>query len=245
METLTFSSTVETRELEKSKEVIGQFIRSCSHSMRGPLKSIAGLVGLLHASKENSEKNHQLFLDLIAKTTSKMEHMLDELEHFMENSNRSLTLTPTDCNEVLDGVLQHFDSEIKTAGIKINRMIDQRSPLYSDLPRLRLIISNVIENAIHFRDETKPETEITISFKVTENTCTISISDNGIGIDPREKTNIFQLFYRATEKSYGAGIGLYVVREVVEKMGGSVVVCSTPGEGSNFVIEMPNPCRVW
>jgi signal transduction histidine kinase len=245
METSIYPSNIETRELEKSKEVIGQFIRSCSHSMRGPLKSIAGLVGLLHTSKENSETNNQVFLDLIAKTTLKMEHMLDELEHFMENSNRSLTLKPTNPIEVLEGVLQQFDAETKSLGIKINQIIDQASPLYTDVPRLRLVISKLIENAIQFRDDTKAQTEITISFKVNQNNCTISIADNGIGIDPREKTNIFQLFYRATEKSSGAGIGLYVVREVVEKMGGSVMVCSTPGEGSSFVIDMPNPCRVW
>jgi signal transduction histidine kinase len=245
METLIDSSNVETRELEKSKEVISQFIRSCSHSMRGPLKSIAGLVSLLNSSREPSAVNNQLFLNLIAQTTSKMEHMLDELEHFMENSNRNLTLKPVDCNELLAGVLHQFKSEIETAGIVIKQKIDQSYPLYSDLPRLRLVISKLIENAIQFQDENKSLKEVTISIIVNKNSCTVSVQDNGIGIDPKEKLNIFQLFYRATEKSSGAGIGLYVVREVVEKMGGSVVVCSTPEVGSDFVMEIPNPCRVW
>jgi signal transduction histidine kinase len=243
METTTMD--IEATELDKSKQVIGQFIRSCSHSMRGPLKSIAGLVALLHNSRTELKNENELFLNLIDKTTRKMEHMLDELEHFMENSNRGLTFKPTDCNELLDEILHNFESEIQAANIRINRAVVQSSPLYTDLARLRLVLSKLIENAIQFRDENKSFNEISFSVNVNPTSCTIAISDNGIGIDPREKTNIFQLFYRATEKSPGAGIGLYVVREVVEKMGGTVVVCSTPAEGSNFVIEMPNPCRVW
>lgn len=237
-----FIQNPELQELQKANQIIGQFINSCSHSMRGPLKSIAGLVGLLN-NVDNSENDSKIFLGLIGKTALKMENMLDELEHFMENSKRNLNLMPIACQEVLDFTLTQYKEEIETKGIKIVGAVEQSAPLYSDLSRLRLIVAHLLANAIQFCDETKTKPEITITFKVDSEGCNITVSDNGVGIDPHEHLKIFQLFYRATAKSSGAGIGLYVVREVVEKMGGKVSVNSLLNKGAAFNIALPNPCK--
>jgi len=107
---------------------------------------------------------------------------------------------------------------------------------------LRIVVAHLLANAIQFRDDQKEVSEITLDIKVNSDSCSIVVSDNGIGIDPAEYFKIFQLFYRASERSLGSDIGLYVVREIVEKMGGTVFAKSQLHKGSTFTIELPNPC---
>ena len=230
---------LDTPELQKAKLVIGQFITSCSHTMRGPLKSITGLTNLLQNHKDYTAQEIDMFLSLIESTTQKMERTLDELEHFLENSKRDVTYKLIDCRELLDSVLHQYRDEISSKNeLTIN--LDQTVPFYSDAARLRIILSNLISNAIQFRDTNKTSQEIKVSLTTTKENCELIISDNGIGIDPDNQPNIFQLFYRATERSSGTGVGLYVVKEAIEKMNGSISVDSVPGQGSTFKIILPN-----
>lgn len=236
----TYLRNLDTTELQKSKLVIGQFITSCSHSMRGPLKSITGLVNLLQDPKNLSPQDTSVFLDLIYSTVNKMENTLDELEHFLENSNREIKLKSVDCRELVDKVLDQFKGEIIAKHVKINLTVEHSIPFSSDGARLRIILGNLLSNAIQFRDVNKKDQEINIKAHITALSGTFSISDNGIGIDPQNHAEIFQLFFRATELSSGIGVGLYVVKEAVEKMGGEISLESVAGQGSMFRIVLPN-----
>jgi signal transduction histidine kinase len=236
----TYLKNLDAAELQKAKLVIGQFITSCSHTMRGPLKSITGLVNLLQNSENYSPKDVAMFLNLIGSTINKMERTLDELEHFLENSKRKIKLKPVDCREMLNTVVRQYEDEIHARQIKINLDIQQKIPFSSDVARLRIILSNLLSNAIQFRDVNKKIQTISISVKVTAQTCILSIEDNGVGVDKENHAKIFQLFFRATERSSGAGIGLYVVKEAVEKMGGKINLHSTPGKGSVFTVTLLN-----
>ncbi len=227
-------------ELEKANRVINQFVNSCSHSMRGPLKSIKGLVSLLYKSKELPELDAIKFLDLIDESAYKMENMLDELEQLLENSKRRITIKKINWDELIQSVLTRFQKEIVAAQIKVDITIEQLADFSSDQLRLYLILSHVIENAIQFQDETKSGHSIHIGIQTKSPGCIIRISDNGIGINNEAQESVFDLFYRATEISKGVGVGLYVVREAVEKMGGSIIVESERGTGSVFILTIPN-----
>jgi|SRR5688572_10206239 len=234
-----YLKNLETVELQKAKQVIGQFITSCSHSMRGPLKSITGLVNLLQ-NNDHSHQDKAMFLNLIDSTVNKMEHTLDELEHFLENSKRDVTVRSIDCHELIHLILHQYEEELSTKHVKVKLDIEQTIPFYSDRPRLRVILSNILSNAIQFRDVNKKKQEIKISVRTTLQNCTLSITDNGIGIDSENHQDIFQLFFRATQRSSGTGIGLYVVNEAVQKIGGSIHIDSTPDKGSTFTVTLPN-----
>ena len=235
-----YAQKLNIRELEKANMVISQFITSCSHAMRGPLKSIEGLVNLLYKRRDYSEIDETAFLDLIGETTFKMENMLDELEQLLENSKREVTLKKIDCREIVDAVLARYREEIIAGKVKVDTTIEEAVEFFSDGPRLYLVLSHLLENAIQFQDKSKDEHRIHVTMQTTRQHGTVLISDNGIGVNPEEQGKIFQLFYRATEKSTGAGVGLYVAREAVEKMGGSIYVESLPGRGSIFGVTLPN-----
>lgn len=236
----TYLKNLDRTELQKAKLVIGQFITSCSHSMRGPLKSITGLANLLQNNKNCSSQDAAMFLDLIGLTVNRMEHTLDELEHFLENSKRKVASKAIDCSELLNIVFRQYEEELSTKHIEINLSVEQTVPFYSDMARLRIILSNIFSNAIQFCDVNKNNRKINITVNTTAQTCIFTISDNGIGIAPENHLKIFQLFFRATERSIGTGVGLYVVKEAIEKMVGNIYVTSALGEGSTFRVILPN-----
>jgi signal transduction histidine kinase len=227
-------------ELSKSRDVIWQFIDSCSHAMRGPLKTIEGLVNLLKQRSKYSEADAGLFIDLIAAATDKMDNTLHQLEQMLENSQRPVAQRKFDCMEMIQNMLTKYRDDILSAEIAVTVEIDKPVEFSCDEPRLRLILTHLFENAVMFRDKNKSERSITISVENTNPGYRFTISDNGIGIAPQTMENIFRLFYRGSAQSTGAGVGLYVVREAVEKMRGSIAVESGEGVGTTFTVELPD-----
>jgi signal transduction histidine kinase len=234
------TSNLTSNNLVRANEVINQFINSCSHSMRGPLKSINGLVNLLHRSKDYTEAETDTFLNLIEKTTQKMENMLDELEQLLENSKRIITKKKINWDKLIDSVLSRFQKEIETSGIKVSIDITKSVPFFTDDQRVYLILSHLIENAIQFQDPAQVDPYITISVEATSTKGFIKVSDNGIGIHEDVHEKVFNLFYRASQKSTGAGAGLYIVDEAVRKIGGKINLESVLGGGSTFTVCLPN-----
>lgn len=227
-------------ELVKAKDAIEQFIYSCSHTLRSPLKSIAGLVNILRSEQGNPDVDPAIFLSSIEKTVVKMESVLNELEQFLSNSRQSLNMHAVDVKSILDDVLQENGEAIASAGIRVTTRVRQPVALYTDGGRLRVMLSHLISNAIQFRDATKADTEIHVSVKVMASVCLVRIRDNGIGMHEDVLPHIYELFYRGSMQSAGAGVGLYVVKEILNKIGGMITVRSTPGVGSAFLISVPN-----
>lgn len=224
------------RKLDKANLVINQFIRSCSHSMRGPLKSIRGLINLLKQSPGDPVS----LMNYMDDSVDKMETMLDELEQFMINSSKHTDHSKIDINELILRSVTGVQRDIKKNAIELNVQAEQSSPFYSDAARLRLVLTHLMMNAIMFQKAGEGRKKINIRCFANAEECQISVEDNGIGIDPNEQENIFKLFYRATAESSGAGIGLFVVHEALEKMKGKIRVDSKPGRGSTFTFSVPN-----
>lgn len=102
------------------------------------------------------------------------------------------------------------------------------------------IFRNLISNAIKYRRPDANDSLVTIKITVDHLCADITFSDNGIGIKAASLKRIFEMFYRATDQGEGSGIGLYIVKNAVEKLGGQINVASTPGHGTRFHILLPN-----
>jgi signal transduction histidine kinase len=109
-----------------------------------------------------------------------------------------------------------------------------------DKLRLSIILTNVISNAIKYSDRNKPNPQVEVDFKVKDDQVYITVTDNGIGIRKEQLTKVFDMFYRASERSSGAGLGLYITMEAVKTLGGDIRVDSKNGEGTTFEIVIPN-----
>src|SRR5690606_16639923 len=108
---------------------------------------------------------------------------------------------------------------------------------YSDSWRLKVILSNIISNAIRYRNGKDPV--IRVMVKVTGDKANVSVEDNGKGIVKEHLPSVFKMFYRATDDGHGSGLGLYIVKEAVEKLNGSIKISSREGAGTTVNLEIP------
>jgi signal transduction histidine kinase len=102
-----------------------------------------------------------------------------------------------------------------------------------------VVLSNLIANAIRYHDHRKEKRYIKVYHHITSSSFSLHVEDNGQGISPEIHTKIFDMFYRGNESSQGSGLGLYIVKETLAKLSGTIQLCSTPRQGSTFSISMP------
>ena len=105
---------------------------------------------------------------------------------------------------------------------------------------MKVVLHNLISNSVKYADFTKPESFIHINFIKNGTTNTIEIADNGMGIENDRLSRIFEMYYRATDRSHGSGLGLFIVKEIIIKLGGNIGVKSAFGSGSTFIINIPD-----
>jgi len=234
-------NSVASVELGKATNAIEQFIYSCSHTLRSPLKSIQGLVYLLKNPDKFPEASAGEYLESISRTVNKMEVVLNDLEKFLSNSRQDISVHQIDLRGVLDSVLLDFQEQILIRDIKVVVKDHISACLYTDEARMRIILNHVLSNAIIFHDDQANKNKrIGVKLEVTRRSCTISIRDNGTGIHPDIMPKIFDLFYRGSERSVGSGVGLYVSREVIRKMCGDITIQSVMNRGTVVKLIFPN-----
>jgi signal transduction histidine kinase len=118
--------------------------------------------------------------------------------------------------------------------------VTESYPLYSDPYRLSVILNNLISNAIKYHDPAKEKSSICITAEIQKDRVFLLFEDNGIGIEERYLSKVFDMFFRATDKNKGAGLGLYIVKEAIDKLKGVIKIDSKVGKGTRFQIELPN-----
>lgn len=227
-------------ELDKAKTAIEQFVYSCSHTLRAPLKSISGLVYLLKNTGNIPMANPDEYLRSIELTVTKMESLLNELEQFLTNSRNEIVADAISLDTLVETVIGDFKDQIHTAKIKVKTTIDQPMAFYSDGSRFRMVLSHLVANAITFHQPGSRNKRIGVKISVSEGVCRLSVRDNGIGIRNEMLPRICDLFFRGSEHAAGAGVGLYVVNEIVKKMGGQLSIKSVIGRGTQVVVTFPN-----
>ena len=119
-------------------------------------------------------------------------------------------------------------------------IITGESDFYSDEKRITMILNNIISNAIRYADFQKTEPYILVRINAGKEKVVLSVEDNGIGIGQDHLLHVFEMFYRATDRRTGSGLGLYIVKETIQKLRGKVELHSVLGKGSTFYIELPN-----
>jgi signal transduction histidine kinase len=118
--------------------------------------------------------------------------------------------------------------------------INKDTIVKSDRKRLKIIINNLISNSVKYQDDRKESNHVRITFEKGKTTWKLEVYDNGIGIDKQYLSRVFEMFYRATDRSKGSGLGLYIVKETVERLYGEIYVDSEKGQWTKFTMAIPN-----
>jgi signal transduction histidine kinase len=227
-------------ELKKINKELDSFVYSVSHNLRAPLMSVLGLLDLAkHESHQPSNSLDQYFA-MMESSIHKLDDTVKEILDYSRNARQNLSIEEMDLEKL---VYDHFEKMQFMPGsknIEHKVKIEKEVPFYSDVYRLSVILNNLISNSIKYFDEKKTQPFINISMRVEKNKAVIDFEDNGIGIEERYINKVFDMFFRGTEQNKGAGLGLYIVKEAVEKLGGNVSIYSQVGVGTLFKIELPN-----
>ena len=230
----TYSISKSNRELIKVNKELDRFVYSASHDLRAPLASILGLVQIgKHESKLEEKDN---CLDMIDKSVNKLDAFIREIIDYSKNQRTEIEKVKIEVEPFIQSIVDdlRFAETFKNIEVQI---ISNESSCLVDKNRLKVILTNLIGNAFKYVDSEKGI--IKVEVKVKKSGCKISVEDNGEGIEPEHLDKIFDMFYRADVNSTGSGLGLYIVKETIEKLQGEIEVKSTLGQGTNFTFTIP------
>lgn len=227
------------RELEAKNGELERFTYTVSHDLKSPLITISGFVGLLEADAKSGNTNKfKSDLEKIGDAAEKMKRLLDEL---LELSRIGRLMNPPSdipFAEIVREAISLVRGRLQAGNIEVD-VQDNLPIVRGDRRRLIEVLQNLIDNAAKFMGD-QPEPKIVIGMHDEENEPVFFVKDNGIGIEPKYCEKIFGLFDKLDPRSDGTGIGLALVRRIVEVHGGRIWVESEgPDKGSTFYFTLP------
>lgn len=230
----------QNEQILKINKELDSFIYSISHSLRGPLSTVSGLLNLAEIENPNSNSTvhelHQMMETCIKRLDTTLVQMVDQ----SKNAHVEVDVAAIDINALLDKSFKNVSYLPGSESVEVTIIKSEKVHFYSDPYRLEVIFNNLLSNVIKYRDPDKEKSIVQIQVDCTLESTAISFRDNGLGIPEKLMPNIFNMFYRASEKSDGAGLGLYIVKEFVEKLKGSVTLTSIENESTEVTIVLPN-----
>lgn len=223
-------------ELIQSNQELDTFFYKASHDLKGPLASILGIANI--ARLENKEPLIEDYFKMIDTSVRRLDHTLMDLIELARTRKGVSKLSKIYVKGLTEEILQSFSHTENYSGINFEKNIDGSLSILADKVLVLSVFQNLIHNAINYCDRKNPQ--IKISVADTGNGIRLEVTDNGKGISENVKHRIFDMFYRGHPDSSGSGLGLFIVKNALEKMNGKIWFDSADGKGTSFFVEIPN-----
>lgn len=229
-------------ELIKINNDLDNFVYTASHDLKAPVLNIEGLVYVLtKALKEGKMEKAETMIEMIKTSILKFKETIQALTEVAKtNKNIDDEVVKVNLKQLVEDILLSIDDMIEAAQADIQSDFSRldEEEIYFSLANMRSLLINLITNAIKYRSpERKPI--IRLSFEKEDKLLIIKISDNGLGIAKEHQDRVFQMFKRMHTQVEGTGIGLYLVKRIVENQGGSIVLDSEVDQGTTFTLNLP------
>ena len=227
-------------ELELKNAELERFTYTASHDLKSPLITIKGFLGFLREDTQSGNVERlESDIQRIGDAADKMQHLLNDLLELSRVGRLVNKSQAIDLNEMISEVLELLHGRIHGGNIRVS--LEENLPhVYGDRARLLEVLQNLIDNAAKFMgDQPNPHIEIGQEGKTEDGSPILFIRDNGIGIDPKFKDRIFGLFDKLDPRTDGTGIGLALVKRIVEFHGGRIWLESELGKGATFYFTIP------
>jgi len=233
-------------EAESANRAKSAFLAITSHELRTPLTGIIGFCELLQLEKSDGNPQTLKYLQLISESSHSLLAIINDILDFSRIESRTLDIRPVkvDPEQVLDLVSRSWKERAAVRGLKFTRQATKGTPCgcTCDPLRMRQMLDNLIGNAVKFTDKGK----IDVRLEYHPGSIEFTISDTGCGIAEPERANLFQAFWQAadatTRAAGGAGLGLYICRQLAELLGGKVWMHTSSDSGSVFKLRLPQIC---
>lgn len=227
-------------ELEIRNFELDQFVYKVSHDLRAPLTSILGLVNLSKLDSGNAERLMG-YIELIEKSTLKLDKFIKSLLEYSRSGRADVVTEKIDFEAMVNECIEDLKFMKNYDRLKRDITIKGSQDFYSEPLRLRIILNNIISNAIKYQNTSVEKSFLSIEINLSaSDMAKLTFKDNGIGIAQEYKNEVFNMFFRGTENAEGSGLGLYIVKQTVDKMKGRIMLESSYGKGTQIELQVPN-----
>ncbi|MFZ6012849.1 MAG: sensor histidine kinase [Bacteroidota bacterium] len=228
----------ERERLKKTNQELDKFLYSASHDLRAPIASILGLTYL--GKVELGEEKARMYMGLIEERIKKLDLVIFDILSLARSKKFELKIETIDLNKLVDETVADVKFNKGAAAITLEYERSDSNVFQSDYSQMKIILSNLMANAVKYHNVAQHYPFIRIIFRRTNEKVEITVEDNGQGIPKESIPKIFEMFYRASEGTEGTGLGLYIVKEALSKIKGTIFVQSQYGKGSAFTIVLDN-----
>jgi len=223
--------------LTKTNAELDRFVYSTSHDLRAPLTSVMGLIHITEGAA--NPQDVQRYLGMIKDRIHSLDRFIKDITDYSRNNRLEIRREKVKLADLAQEVWESLKYSPEAERINFQIEIPDEVFIESDKSRLQMVIANLISNAVRYHDARKPHQYIRLKYHVTGHVSYIKVEDNGQGISPEYHSKIFEMFFRANEQSKGSGLGLYIVKEALVKLSGSIQLESVPGLGTTFTVRLP------
>lgn len=228
-----------SRQLEATNSELSAFVYSASHVLRAPLRGINGYSRiLLDDFTDSLNDDGKRLLNAVARNAAEMGHYIDDLLAYSNAGRMKMEPSFIDMNKAVESVVEELQPLLSVRDVKFE--IKMLPPAYGDQPMVRRVFHNLLSNAVKFTMP-KQAAVIEIGGRLEERESVYYVKDNGAGFDPRYKDKLFGVFQRLHEDEEfdGTGMGLAIVKRIIEKHGGRVWAEGKVNEGATFYFTLP------
>ncbi|TYC16267.1 PAS domain S-box protein [Bizionia gelidisalsuginis] len=229
---------IQNIKLLKTNKELDRFVYSVSHDLRSPLTSVQGLASIIE--DETKEPETMEHVQMIKYNINRLDDFIRNILSYSQNNRTGLEVETIPVKETITDITLALKNITNAQGIHFDIDVEEHSTFYSDRLRFKTIIENLISNAIKYHKSSSTERFIKVKAIANDKMLQLKVSDNGIGIPLEYQEKIFDMFFRISSKSQGSGIGLYIVKDTIEKLEGSINVSSQIKSGTTFEIKLKN-----
>lgn len=226
-------------QLEKTNEEIDRFVYSTSHDLRAPLLSVLGLIEMCEEFYPEDADLHALYA-MMRTSIQRSDVIIKSIIDYSRNARLDIVPEQLHLKEMAENFIENIKFMEQAKGIAFSAVGNEDVPFYSDKLRVFTILNNLLTNAVKYQRADEEFKSVRFSFNVTPLHAVLEVSDNGEGIPEDKKDSIFGMFYRLSTQSIGSGLGLYICREMVDRLNGSIELDTSVGRGSSFKVTIPN-----
>ena len=219
--------------LKKANKELDIFLYHSSHDLRAPLTTISGILSAIKTTKDESIIKE--FLDAAQERIAQADNVIRDIITLRKGQKTDVEIREIDLKKEVQSQFDLLIAPNATAP-NFSITVSGSTKIHTDPIRLHTVLINIISNAIKYHDYSKSDPRIDVTIYQMEGGVNVNISDNGPGIDKKHLTKVFDMFYRANKSSTGTGLGLYLVKDALNKMKGTIQIESEKGIGTTFDI---------
>lgn len=229
---------IQNAELIKAHLELDRFVYSVSHDLRSPLTSVLGLISFIE--EETQEQDTRQHAQMIRNSVNRLDEFIKNILNYSRNNRVKLNIEEIAIEETILSIVNSLKNSQDAKEIDFLFEFTKSKPFFSDQLRLNTILENLISNAIKHHKKEASYRFIKIETFYEDQNLHITIEDNGVGIDQEYHDKIFDMFYRVSSDTDGTGIGLYIVKDSIKNIQGSIELKSQKGVGTIFTIIIKN-----